>query len=62
MPRIALDPVEWVDPVKITGVKPAVRARLLLAKRNAAMHRWVVANDKRLVPRIHYAPGYVPVG
>jgi hypothetical protein len=42
--------------------RAAVRARLLVAKRTAAMHRWVVANDKRLAPRIHYDPDFVPVG
>ena len=42
--------------------RAVVRARLLAAKRNAAMRRWIVANDRRLAPRIRYAPGYAPVG
>jgi hypothetical protein len=41
--------------------RKAVRARLLAAKRNAAMRRWIVANDRRLAPRIRYEPGYAPV-
>jgi hypothetical protein len=26
------------------------------------MRGWAIENDRRLAPRIHYAPGYVPVG
>jgi hypothetical protein len=41
--------------------RPFVQAKLLRAKRNAAMDRWIVANDRRLAPRIRYAPGYAPI-
>ena len=42
--------------------RAAVRANLLADKRNRAMRLWIVENDRRLAPRIRYAPGYVPVG
>lgn len=42
--------------------RATVGARLLADKRNRTMRRWIIETDRRLAPRIHYAPGYTPVG
>jgi len=42
--------------------RAAARTKLLAGKRSKAMRLWIIENDRRLAPRIRYAPGYVPVG